>query len=252
VIDKATLFETWAPSGGTWSGWTKPVLFAHWPRELPKLGVLPPADASWAPPVTERRALLVELPGVEAVAMALSLAEAGYRPVLVFNASPPPTRPRHPREPSPELPAAVDVESILAAIVEGAERLRNIKVPESAPPSFVIDQARSNPMRPIREGTYDNRSWVYTTDFPSAELLRTEGITGLVLYWGPTGCLAPDLEHVLRVWARHGLDVFRQPIRGGPPQPLRLARPSWFTGVKLWMKGLLLDPIRGHGSFVSG
>ena len=253
MIDKQSLYGIWAPPGEPWSGWVKPVLFAYWPREIPELGACPPCDVSWAPPPAERLALLVEMPGVEAVAMGLSLAEAGYRPVPVFNASPPPITPRHPREPSPKSPAVVDVESILAALVRGADTLRNIKVLSTAPPAFLIDGSRSTSSRPLREGLYDNRSWIYTTDFPSADLLRDEGVTGLILVTTSREPPATDLDHVLRVWARHGLAIRRQSLQEpGPPVPLTLPRPSWFTGIKLWVKGHFVSPVLGHGSFVSG
>lgn len=253
MIDKHTLYETWAPPGEPWSDWVKPILFAHWPRELPKQGALPPCDASWAPPPSERLALLVEMPGVEAVAMGLALAEVGYRPVPLFNASPPPVRPRHPSEPASDSPAVVDVESILAAIVRGAETLEAIKVPPTAPPAFLIDRFRSTPTRPIREGVYDNRSWVYTTDFPSADLLRAEGITGLIFATASPIPPEPDLDHLLRVLTKHGLDIRSQPLwRPASPEPLRLPRPSWFTAIRLRLKSLFVDPLLGHGSFVRG
>ena len=196
--------------------------------------------------------VLVEQPGVEAVAMGLSLAEAGYRPVLVFNGhSLRPCR-GHPSEPAPESPAVVDVESILAAIVQGAERLRNRKIPSTAPPAFVIDQFRSSPSRPLQQGAYDNRSWVYKTDFPSADRFRSEGISRLIVFTDAREPLAMDLEHILRVWDRDGLAVLLQPEWGpGPPEPLRLRRPSWISGVRLWMRGLFSDPVRGRGFFVS-
>jgi hypothetical protein len=253
MIDRQTLYEIWAPRGEPWSEWVKPILFAHWPRELPKFGALPPCDASWVPPPSERIALLVELPGVEAVAMGLSLAEAGYRPVLVFNASPPPIKPRHPLEPLPESPALVDVDSILAAIVQGAEALRQIKIPSTAPPAFLINQFRSTPSRPIADRLYDNRSWLYTFDFPTADLLRDEGITGLILFTASREAPATDLEHLLRVWAKDGLAVrYKYLWDPDPPAPVTLPRPSWLTGIKLWLKGSFVHPIRGHGSFVSG
>jgi hypothetical protein len=252
MIDKEWLYGIWAPPGELWSGWVKPVLFAYWPREIPKLGAFPPCDVSWAPPPSQRRALLVEMPGVEVVAMGLALAEAGYFPVPVFNASPPPIKPRHPREPSPESLAVVDVESILAALVQGADILRNIKIPWTAPPAFLVDQYRSTPCRPLRDGLYDNRSWLYTTDFPSADLLRSEGITELILVTASREPPAPDLEHVLRVWAKHDLAIFHQSLwEPGPPVPLKLPRPSWLTGFKLWLRGCFVSPVLGHGAFVS-
>jgi hypothetical protein len=214
---------------------------------------LPVCDVSWAPPPSERLALLVEMPGVKAVAMGLALADAGYCPVPVFNAAPPPIKPRHPHEPSPESPAVVDVESILAALVQGADTLRNIKILSTASPAFLVDRCRSTPSRPLRQGLYDNRSWLYTTDFPSADLLRDEGITGLILVTDSREPPAPDLEHVLRVWARHGLAIHHQSLpEPGPAVRLKLPRPSWLTGIKLWLRGCFVSPVLGRGFFITG
>src|SRR2546421_135826 len=112
----------------------RPALFRNArPRDAARADVSLPARLHHQRPGL---ALLVEMPGVEAVAMGLALAAAGYRPVPVFNGSPPPIKPRHPRVPSPVSPAVVDVESVLAAIVGGADTLRNLKILPTAPPAF--------------------------------------------------------------------------------------------------------------------
>src|SRR5947209_15400589 len=117
-MDRMELFETWAPRSSPWSAWAKPVLFAHLPRPLPLAQVVPAYDLSEVPPVRDRWAIVVEMSGVESVAIGLALARVGYRPVPVFNACPPPLSP--PADPSaPARPvsfALVDVESILVAL----------------------------------------------------------------------------------------------------------------------------------------
>src|SRR5437764_9749370 len=92
-MDRHELFEIWAPHGGVWSAWTKPVLFAHLPRALPLLESVPTPDLSWMPPIQEHWAVVVDRPGAEAVRLGVALAERGYRPVPLFNACPPPEAP---------------------------------------------------------------------------------------------------------------------------------------------------------------
>ena len=169
MISKEELFKIWAPSGNPWSAWAKPILFAHWPHELPAVEIPPAPDYAWVPPPSERRTLIVEMPGVRSLAMGLSLAAEGYRLVPMFSGSLPPAQPRHPQKAAPASPAVVDVESILAAIVQSADRIASIALASAAPPAFLIDQLRSTPSQPLAAARYDNRSWIYTTDFPSAQ-----------------------------------------------------------------------------------
>src|SRR4051794_4793341 len=103
------LFDAWAPAGGPWSDWAKPVLFAHWPRPLPPAPEPVAADLSWVPAPAERVALVIDLPGAASVHVGLELAARGYRPVALFNACPPPA------EGEPGV-AVVPVEPILAAL----------------------------------------------------------------------------------------------------------------------------------------
>ena len=114
-MDRHELYEVWAPPDSPWSAWAKPVLFAHLPRPLPSLEPATSLDLSWIPPAEERRALIVDLPGAAAVRLGLALAGRGYRPVPVFNACPPPLGPE-----ATAAPAVIDVDTILAALVDGA------------------------------------------------------------------------------------------------------------------------------------
>jgi hypothetical protein len=253
MIGKAELFRIWAPPDGPWSDWVKPILFANWPRELPAVELPPPPDCTWVPPASEQRALIVEMPGTAAVSLGLSLAEAGYRPVPVFGGSLPPIRPRHPSEPTPDSPAVVDVDSILAAILIGADRLATTQLALSAPPAFLIDKLRSNKNRPLSAGCYDNRSWIYTTEFPSGQRLGSAGVNGVLLITASTGALAEDLEHLLRVWSAQGCKIeIKRLSDPGPPKPFMPTRPSWLTGFKLWLSSLFVDPVLGRGHFISG
>src|SRR5947209_6841220 len=120
------IFESWAPAGSTWSGWVKPALFAHLPRQAIPTPPPPVFDVSWAPPVAERFALVIDLPGGASVACGLALAEIGYRPIPLFNAIPQPA----PREGESPIVAAVDVEPILSALQDGADRFRSLSIPQ--------------------------------------------------------------------------------------------------------------------------
>src|SRR4051812_25589194 len=92
-MNKEQIYDVWAPAGGRWSPWVKPVLFACMsdpplPRSLPTL-----ADETmdWVPPVEGKMAFVVDLPYEAGVIMGLKLAQRGYRPVPLYNAFPKPT-----------------------------------------------------------------------------------------------------------------------------------------------------------------
>ena len=67
-MNKQDVFEAWAPGGGDWSAWAKPVLFAHLdhvPRlESPGADAVP-YDLSWVPRPgqgEDSAALVIDLP----------------------------------------------------------------------------------------------------------------------------------------------------------------------------------------------
>jgi hypothetical protein len=118
-MDKQDLFNIWAPATSIWSPWVKPVLFAHYPMPFPELSEPSLPDLSEIPSgsggaVQERWALVIDLPGPQSVFVGLALAQMGYRPVPLFNACPPPAN-----YPPPSRLAVVDMDSILAALVQG-------------------------------------------------------------------------------------------------------------------------------------
>jgi hypothetical protein len=223
------LFEIWAPTGGPWSDWAKPVLFAHWPRPLPAIQEPARLDLTGVPPVDDRVALVVDLQGVASVDLGLALAAVGYRPVPLFNALPPP------RDGRPGV-AVVLVEPILAALVHGAEQLRATTLPTDAPPAFLLDADRQSALRDVSPGAFDNRSVVFPTDFPSAARLAAHGIRRAVLVREQPGPIGDDLEDALRPWQTDGLQIdviwLSQP---GSPVPIALSRRTWLGRLWWWL-----------------
>src|SRR5262245_64385018 len=87
MISSEDGFNAWAPDGAAWTEWAKPVIF------LTASGSLPTERAAPAPSLdlgnigagSGQSAVIVDLPGVEAVDTGLALASRGYRPVPLFN-----------------------------------------------------------------------------------------------------------------------------------------------------------------------
>jgi len=237
-MTREDVFEAWAPAGGAWSNWAKPAPFAHLPRELPPDPDVPPPDLAWVPPPNEGVALVVDLPGAASVHFGLALAAAGYRPVPLFNACPPPVEPGQPA-PAADV-SVVAVEPILSALVRGAERLRAIPPPADAPPAFLMDADRQTARRDVSPGAFDNRSVVFVTDFPSAALLAGHGITRAVVVRQQSGPIGDDLTHALRLWQQGGMGLMQKWLsEPGPAVPLTLPKARWWTGLVRRLRALL-------------
>jgi len=230
------LFEAWAPSGGTWSNWAKPALFAQLPPVLPANTEPASYDLSWVPRPDERVAIVVDLSGAVSVHFGLALASLGYQPVPLFNACLPPGHAA--TDPTGENAAVVRLEPIVAALIRGAEQLQASPPPGGAPPAFLIDADREATHRPVVPDAFDNRSVVFVTDFPSATTLARNGITRAVVVRQQPGILGADLAYALQVWQQAGVQLEAKSLsEPGPVAPLELPRPRWWTGLVRRLKG---------------
>lgn len=234
-MNKDEIFLIWAPAESPWSCWAKPVLFAHldlkWTGELSAATEVM-TDVSWAPPVQEKVALVLDLPGAEGIFTGLALAERGYRPVPLYNALPlPPDQPVVDPVTGKET-AAVDVVSVVHALKQTAGKLSELSLSSSAPPAFLLDANRGGRGRIVFEGEFDNRSICFTTDFPSANFLSAHGIRRVLMVRRTRTLPQWDLAHCLCRWQDGGL-VLEQLLLGGPgqPEPLTLVRPGWYGAM---------------------
>ena len=244
------LFETWAPSGARWSPWAKPVLFAatspiasgasqNWQAARTR------ARALWTPAGTQataamnESALVLDLPGPVALALALDCAAQGWRPVPLFNSC-------------PGAAAMVDNESIRVGLAEGAFLLREASLPAEAPPAFVLDSHRTDGApAPNR---FDNRWVVFPQDFPSAARIASGGVRRACLV--QHGRLEPrtDLAHVLLRWQQAGLEVLALDLASATaPAAISVPRPSRFRAFgyrALVALGLRKNSAGGFGGHI--
>jgi hypothetical protein len=244
-------YRIWAPEPSEWSLWAKPTLFAQ-PSlldvasrlKLPQ--PLPPAQLSSdhlerLPEFNSHVAVVAELFGPAGVEAGLQLAERGWRPVPLYNAT-------------NGAKAEVSQEELLQSLELATPRLDALRISDDAPPAFLLDSRRKGKgIRPA-PGTFDNRSLVFPQDFPSATRLRSRGITDVVVVTRGGEKLAEDLCHVLRRWQEGGLTIHRDDLLD--PQPARqidIPRPSRFRSffyVALAMLGLYRNSAGGFGSIV--
>ena len=236
------IFDAWAPANALWSQWAKPVLFAQRSETMPPAASAAPhatADDRWLPPASGQRAIVVELPALDAVRIGLALARRGHRPVPLYNTC--------------EDPAGVlDMRPLVAALENAVDDLRRAALPPDAPPAFLLDSSRMRPAVPPSPGKFDNRWVVFPQDFPSATFLHSRGIREVVVIQeGETP--QDDLAHVLRRWQETGLSIQVMPPRDASPQSIVVQKPSWFKslGYRLVaLSGLRRNSAGGFGAVI--
>ena len=242
-MTKQLIFDAWAPPGAIWSRWTKPVLFSQLDSVASEatLAASPPSDVTWAADAARSTAIVVDLLGPQAVALGLSLAAIGYRPVPLYNACPQPEGDT----------ALVDVRPIMIALASAAAALHDFELPIDAPPAFLLDADRNSTKIAPTPGLFDNRSVSLPTDFPSANFLRSRGILRAVLVQPSQAAPQADLSHTLLRWQQAGLTMLAKALdEPDPPRPITINRPSGFR--LLWYNllaklGLKSSPLGGFG-----
>jgi hypothetical protein len=244
------LFRAWAPDDAHWTPWVKPVLFAsagtppdgdaraRWSAELAR-------ERTWTPPRPADLALVLDLPGPQALALALDCAARGWRPVPLFNSC----RGRA---------ALVDNEPLVAGLEDGQRVLAGLALRDDAPPAFVLDARRLDGVP--ASSSFDNRWIVFPQDLPSAARLAACRIARVLLV--QTGRREPrnDLAHVLLRWQQAGIEILGLDLaaldaggKPGEPEPLRVKKPGLFRALGyrvLTAVGLRPSSAGGFGAIV--
>ncbi len=233
-------YAAWAPEDALWAPWVRPVLFAQLDPATLEGGLADtPLEGDVFPAADGRTAVILDIPGPEAVRMGLRLARAGFRPVPLFNGS---------DGPSP----LIDVRAIARELLAGTPILAGSTLAPDAPPAFLLDGDRMKPTP--RVGVFDNRWVVLPQDFPSGTMLRAHGIERVVLVQRDRDTPARDLEHVLLRWQDAGVLIRSLDLaRGGDPTDLQVKKPAWFRS--LWwgivaLAGLRRSNVGGFGGMV--
>ncbi|MBX3461150.1 MAG: hypothetical protein KF696_14485 [Planctomycetes bacterium] len=234
------LFTAWAPPQSDWSQWAKPAPFIG--REIATATQRysgPAIDPSAIKP-SEDLAVILELPGAEGVALAVGMAQHGWRPVPMINTT------------AGNMPA-ISMEAILGELRSGAPIVQAAQIPESAPPVFILDSGRGAPGYSQMPRTYDNRWMVFPQDFPSGNNMLGHGIRRVLIMTREVA-VRDDLIHVLRRWQEAGIQLLREfPGDGQPPHELTVNKPSRFKSG--WYRllvamGLKKNSAGGFGGWI--
>jgi hypothetical protein len=252
-MNKHQCFAAWAPDNSLWSPWVKPVLFAcmDLSGEIQNTLTINASSENWtAPAPSERTAVFLDLPGPDAISIALACAAKGYRPVPVYNALPTQGVPGT-GSPTNEV---VAVRPILDALKAAAPHLAQLQIPADAPPLFLLDANRRVGVKPAGDGWFDNRSVSLSTDFPSANFLLSNGISRVLLVTSSWPSPQEDLAHTLRRYQQAGIEILSQPLASpDPAKPIHVAAPAWYRCAFqrfLAVVGLRRNPLGGFGGML--
>ncbi len=241
MISSEDCYAIWAPDDSRWTEWAKPAAFSPaLSTEAADAGA-PAAAVPGLPEAWTESAVIVDLPGAEAVHVGILLAHRGYRPVPLFNATHGPK-------------AVIDVDPVIRALGVHAETLRRLPIRPDALPAFLLDSRRSDTLGAATPGWYDNRWIVLPQDLPSGAYLRSHGIDDVTLVQRSGTSPATDLSHVLLRWQQAGIRLRVIDLSSGKTdENVQVSEPSlfrraWYVAVTLL--GLRRSNVGGFGSTV--
>jgi len=235
--ERLEAYRVWAPDNALWTAWAKPVLFMSAPQGFADSMEIP--EINWAVP-DGSTAVVVDLPGSEAVHVGLGLAKMRFRPVPLFNGV---------DAPGGTIPM-VDVSEVVGALYSGADYLRTLNIPDCAPPAFLLDSQRMKGGKvPGIHDNYDNRWLVFPQDMPSASAMQDHCILRVVVR---SDSISDDLAHILRRYQERGIQILL--CDGTVTKEVQVPAPSRFRSLFyrfIAMCGLTRNAAGGFGGTIS-
>jgi hypothetical protein len=249
------LFQAWAPPNGPWSEWAKPVLFATAPLIPcpPGQWLLPP---EFPFPACSDTAAVIDLPREFSVAYGIAAAKQGFAPIPLYNCL-------------YHTDGVLHLTALLMWLGEGGRILPTVDLPATAPPAFLLDSKRLRPESALLPLKFDNRYVNFPQDFPSGGLLKSRGISRIVVAHEPSlnapftrpgdqSSINEDLSHVLSRWQEAGLEMLssewdRATNSMSAPEPFTVRRPSYFRSLLYRLRAtseLTRSNIGGFGGLI--
>lgn len=231
-------YRAWTDTPSPWTRWSKPVIFTSLKPEHYSANIeaeLP--DVSWAPRTAGDAAIVLDLPARLSVRTAVALAQRGYQPVPLYNSCAGPGM-------------LVDIAPLLEEIAGLAGTLRKLSLPGDSPPCFMLDARRMEGSTLTDVSRFDNRWVVLPQDMPSAQMLKQQGISRIILV--SDRVIRQDLAHILRRYQEAGLAII-QGDDTGRMVPVNVPTPSRFRGLFYRisvLSGLKRNSAGGFGSMV--
>ncbi len=194
-MDGRELYKIYAPAVAKWIDWVHPVPFVA----IDTYNRKPIVDwidrkAIFLKEYQQDAAIFIDLPGKESIELGIDLAHNGYRPIPIFNGT----------DEQQGSQATTDTYLIESCLINGGEKLKNIKLENDANPAFLLDSYRTNRYR-AKESIFDNSWDLYKQDIPSAEYFKQNGITRIIVVGS---ALQPDLKKIFLKFQERGMDIY--------------------------------------------
>ena len=250
------LYLRWTAQAGIFASWVTPVLFAQ-PFDYPDTAPITAVNPDWIRAAKDF-ALIIDLPGATSFEFVPALLEAGFAAVPIFNASPAPDVVVRPlqlvsSESTDKNPAVIEMRPIITALSGLSSAVSAVDARDPKRPAFLLDANRLR-LTPTDEKDFDNRWMVFPQDFPSADFLKSQGISGVLLVQRSIQIPLDDLSHVLRRWQDAGLEIFALRTDDDDRwKPIDVPRPWRYKS--LWYRALAILGLRrnaagGFGDYI--
>ena len=189
------IYKIYAPNGAKWIDWVRPVPFVAIDTYNRKpIANFLDREAMFLKEYQKDTAIFIDLPGKESIELGIGLAHMGYRPIPVFNGT----------DEQQASQATTNTYLIESCLINGSQKLKNIKLKNDANPAFLLDSYRTNRYR-AKESIFDNSWDLYKQDIPSAEYFKQNGITKIIVV-GET--IQRDLKKIFLKFQEKGIDIY--------------------------------------------
>lgn len=189
------IYKIYAPNGTKWIDWVRPVSFVA----IDTYNRKPIVDwldrkAMFLKKYQQDTAIFIDLPGKESIELGIDLAHMGYRPIPVFNGT----------DEQQGSQATTNTYLIESCLINGSQKLKNIKLKNDANPVFLLDSYRTNRYR-AKESIFDNSWDLYKQDIPSAEYFKQNGINKIIVVGE---VIQPDLKKIFLKFQEKGIEIY--------------------------------------------
>ena len=189
------IYKIYAPNGAKWIEWVRPVPFVAIDTYNRKpIANFLDRKAMFLKKYQQDTAIFIDLPEKESIELGIGLANMGYRPIPVFNGT----------DEQQGSQATANTYLIESCLINGSEKLKNIKLENDANPAFLLDSYRTNRYR-AKESIFDNSWDLYKQDIPSAEYFKQNGITKIIVV-GNT--IQRDLKKIFLKFQEKRIDIY--------------------------------------------
>ena len=207
------IYKIWAPENTKWTNWVRPVpcvAIDMYSRRNEFNDFCIPQNI-FLNNEMNNTAIIIDLPEYQSIEFGIALTKFGFRPIPVYNGT---------TEQDGAL-ATTNNYSVEAALIWGANELKNIEINKDANPAFLLDKNRTNRYK-MNQTIFDNSWDIYGQDIPSADYLKNNNIESVIVIGDS---IQRDLRKILVKYQKKGIKIF---LSNGYEMPKKVKVVDWF------------------------